>query len=94
MNFFVTYYLSETCFLSYLTAWDGVPCSFVGGCAVLKDVPGLATEAILLSSIRTSAKPSSSFSVSSTHTCSVSALVFRLHAAYLEILFNELWYYY
>lgn len=61
----------------------GPPLTAVGG--FFRDVPGLATLAMALSSINISAIPSSSFSTSSTYTCSVSARDFSDQAAYSTI---------
>jgi len=64
--------------VSHLTAWLGAPCPVVG---FFSEVPGRATCAMALSSMRISAIPSSSTSTSSMYTCSVRALVFRVHDA-------------
>ena len=51
---------------------------------VLRDVPGLVTVAMALSSMSISAIPSSSTSTSSTYTCSVRARVFSVQAPYFN----------
>jgi hypothetical protein len=65
-----------------LIPWSKEPAPRLAVCGLLREVPGLGTEAMAFSSINISATPSSSSSISSMNFSFTTALHFKSHAAY------------